>query len=157
MDTRKAKLTAESRIPQLPDCDLPPKKLEAPKDSGHHRVVLTWNSSSSSSALNDQPIGYCLYRSANRITAQDLDHCLNCRRVNSRPIIGTACVDTEVKDGGTYYYVAGATRFGNRVIRFSNATIAAIPWTAQSEQPKSGYLSCQAENPNPAPAPAAKR
>jgi hypothetical protein len=155
VDTPTAEPWAEARVPELPDCDLPPNKLEAPKESGHHRVVLTWNPSSSSSGLNDQSLGYCLYRSGDSITADDLDHCLNCGRVNRRPIFGTGCLDTQVKDGATYYYVSGATRFGSRVIRLSNMTTAFIPSTPQSKQPKSGYPLCQVESPSQAPLPAA--
>jgi hypothetical protein len=156
VDTPNAESRAEARLPDLPDCDLPPKKLEAPKESGHHRVMLTWNPSTSSSGLNDQSVGYCVYRSGDAITAHDLDHCLNCGRVNRRPIIGTGCLDTQVKDGATYYYVAGATTFGSRVIQLSNMTTAFIPSTAQSKQPQSGYPQCQLESPSPVPVPAAK-
>lgn len=156
VDTRIAEPWAEAHVPELPDCDLPPNNLEAPKESGHHRVVLTWNPSSSSSGLNDQSVGYCLYRSGDSITAHDLDHCLNCGRVNRRPIIGTGCLDTQVKDGATYYYVAGATRFGSRVIQLSNMTTAFIPSTAQSKQPESGYPLCQVESSSPVPVPAPK-
>ena len=156
VDTPNAESRAEARLPELPDCDLPPKKLEAPKESGHHRVMLTWNPSNSSSGLNDQSVGYCLYRSGDSITAHDLDHCLNCGRVNRRPITGTGCLDIQVRDGATYYYVAGATRFGSRVIQLSNMTTAFIPSTTPSKQPESGYPLCQAESPSPAPAPAAK-
>lgn len=154
-DPGNAETRPEGRVPELPDCDLPPNSLEAPKESGHHRVLLTWNPSSSSTGLNDLSVGYCLYRSRDSITAHDLDHCLNCGRLNRRPILGTGCLDTQVKDGATYHYVAGATRFGSRVIRFSNTTTALIPSTAQSKQPQSGYPLCQAESPNPAPVPAA--
>jgi hypothetical protein len=155
LDTPNSEPRFEARSPELPDCDLPPKKLEAAKESGHHRVMLTWNPSSSSSGLNDQSVGYCLYRSGDSITAHDLDDCLNCGRLNRRPIIGTGCLDTQVKDGATYYYVAGATRFGSRVIQLSNMTTAFIPSTAQSKQPESGYPLCQVLSPSPAPVPAA--
>lgn len=156
LDTPNAEPRAEPRLPELPDCDLPPNNLEAPKESGHHRVMLTWNPSTSSSGLNDQSVGYCVYRSGDAITAHDLEHCLNCGRLNRRPILGTGCLDTQVKDGATYHYVAGATRFGSRVIQLSNMTTAFIPSTAQSKQPQSGYPLCQLESPSPLPVPAAK-
>ena len=57
----------------LPDC--PPENSSKPSPASseplgeataanhHHRVVLTWNASSSSTGPTDPTVGYCLYRS----------------------------------------------------------------------------------------------
>lgn len=149
-DTAKANSGAEARQPELPDCGLPPEKLESSKVNGHHRVVLTWNPSSSSSGPNDQSVGYCLYRSGkDDITAKDLNHCYNCKRLNRRPIVGAGCVDNHVKDGATYHYVAGAIRISTRVNLFSNKMTAVIPSNAQSPHADTPYPLCEADNPPP--------
>jgi hypothetical protein len=138
-----AKPQLQTSQPALPDCDLSPMQLEASKIAGHHRVVLTWNPSISSSGPNDQSVGYCLYRSRkDDITAKDLKDCKNCERLNRRPVIGTGCVDTHVKDGATYHYVAGAIRVGAKVDRLSNKATAAVPTDPRSKGSDTQYPLC---------------
>lgn len=130
--------------PLLPDCDLPPTALDASRATGHHRVILTWNPSSSSRGANDQSVGYCLYKSRNGdITAKNLHDCRNCSRVNRRPILGSGCVDNYVEDGSTYQYVASAIKVGTSVKFFSNRTTAAIPKNTQTVRSDSPYPLCQ--------------
>lgn len=137
--------------PQLPDCDLSPNQAESSMTSGHHRVVLTWNASSSSNGPGDQSVGYCIYRSRNGdITAKDLDHCNNCTRLNRRPIIGTGCVDAQVEDGATYYYVTSGIRGGSKVGLFSKKTTAAIPANAPPKSSDSPYPLCRPDDSAPA-------
>jgi hypothetical protein len=142
----------------LPDC--PPENSAKPPSSAasellgeesaanhHHRVVLTWNASTSSTGPTDATVGYCLYRSEKQdITAKNFNDCMNCKQINGRPIVGTACVDNNVRDGGKYYYVVGAIRVGSPLSPFSNKTIAIIPSNAKSPQSASPYPSCYGEN-----------
>jgi len=139
----KAPPQVKTRPPELPDCDLPPGKVEASRAAGNHRVLLTWNPSASSSGPNDETVGYCLYRSTKDIRAKDLKNCENCERVNRRPIIGGGCTDANVKDGLTYYYVAGSTRIGSAVQDLSHKTIAIIPTKSKKRQISSQYPLCQ--------------
>lgn len=140
----------------LPDCpqnplEKPPSLEESePKADHHHSVVLTWNASPSSQGPTDPTLGYCLYRTGKQdISAKNLDHCIKCKRVNLRPIVGTACVDNTVRDGGKYYYVAGAIQVGNPLSSFSKKTIAIIPSNAKSPQSANPYPLCDGENSNP--------
>jgi len=137
----------QTRAGELPDCDLPPKKLETAKTAGNHRVLLKWNPSASSSGPNDPSVGYCLYRSNEDIRAKDLKNCENCERVNRRPIVGSGCIDANVKDGLTYYYVAGSTRIGSAVQELSHKTSAIIPTKPKKRQTSSQYPLCQADGP----------
>jgi len=133
--------------PQLPDCDTSPNKAESSMKTGHHRVVLTWNASSSSNGPGDQSVGYCIYRSRNiDITAKDLDHCNSCTRLNRRPVIGTGCVDDHVEDGATYYYVTSSIRGGSKVGRFSNQTTAAIPANSPPKSSDNPYPLCRPDD-----------
>jgi hypothetical protein len=142
----------------LPDCPAenasrPPSAAspELPEDESaanhHHRVVLTWNASTSSTGPTDPAVGYCLYRSRKeKITANHLDRCKNCKRVNRRPIVGTACVDHDVLDGQTYHYAVASVRSGSALSSFSNKATAVIPSNAKSPESASPYPSCDAEN-----------
>ena len=139
----------------LPDCppenSSKPSSAELPGEAAaanrHHRVVLTWDASSSSTGPTDPTVGYCLYRSREgAITANQLHRCKNCRRINRRPIVGTACVDNDVRDGHTYYYAAASIRSGGALGSFSNKATAIIPSNAQSPQAASPYPSCDGEN-----------
>lgn len=156
-----SKARTEAPVPQrprpLPDC--PPENSSKPSSAvselpeeataanHHHRVVLTWNASESSTGPTDPTVGYCLYRSREgTITAHNLNRCQNCKRINRRPIVGTACVDNDVRDGHTYFYAAAAIRPGSALSSFSNKTTAIIPSNAQSPQSASPYPSCDGEN-----------
>jgi len=152
----RAKTEAPVLEQPLPDCPLKPSEksglLEESESSAnhHHRVVLTWNASASAKGPTDPTVGYCLYRSGKKdITAKDLNHCTNCKRINRRPIVGTACVDNNVRDGGKYHYVAGAIRVGSELSFFSNKATAIIPSNAKSPQSASPYPSCDGENSTP--------
>jgi hypothetical protein len=142
----------------LPDC--PPENASKPASAAtpeslreqssanhHHNVVLAWKASSSSTGPMDPAVGYCLYRSRqDDITANDLDRCNNCKRINRRPIVGTACVDQDVQDGHTYYYAVASIRSGSALSSFSNKTIAMVPSTGKSPQSVPPYPSCDGEN-----------
>jgi len=142
----------------LPDCPLEnsstPASAAAPELPGeespanhHHSVVLTWSASSESTGPTDPAVGYCLYRSRkDEITANRLNRCENCKRINRRPIVGTACVDQDVRDGHTYHYAVASIRFGSTLSSFSNKTTASIPSDAENPRPVRPYPSCDGEN-----------
>jgi hypothetical protein len=155
-DRSKARTEAPVFEHPLPDCPLKPSEksglLEEPESSAnhHHRVVLTWIASTSSTGPTDPAVGYCLYRSRkDKITANDLNRCQNCKRVNRRPIVGTACVDQDVRDGHTYYYAVASIRSGSALSSFSNKATASVPSNATSSQSASPYPSCDGENSTP--------
>jgi len=145
----------------LPDC--PPENSSKPASRAasellgeesaanhHHHVVLNWKASSSSAGPTDPAVGYCLYRSRkDKITANDLNGCENCKRINRRPIVGTACVDSDVGDGRTYYYAVASIRSGSPLSSFSNNATAVIPSDAKSPQSASPFPSCDGENSTP--------
>jgi len=156
-DRTKARTEAPVLQRPLPDC--PPENASKPSSAAselpgeataanlHHRVVLTWNASDSSTGPTDPAVGYCVYRSRKGpITANTLNRCRNCKRINRRPIVGTACVDNDVRDGRTYYYAAAAIRSGSALSSFSNKITAIIPSSAQSPQSASPHPSCDGEN-----------
>jgi len=156
----RPKARTEAPVPERPLPDCPPENSsqhssaelpgEAPA-ANHHRVVLTWNASESPTGPTESRVGYCLYRSRQGpITANKLYRCKNCRRINRRPIVGTACVDNDVRDGHTYHYAVAAIRSGGALSSFSNKTTAIIPSNARSPQSASPYPSCDGENPTTA-------
>jgi len=103
------KIVAAERKPMLLHCpDAPYRKLQA-KDpaTGHHRVFLTWNASTSTRESDPDAFGYCLYRTQTPGKAKDCPKKYQkCEQVNVVPVRGTRCVDELVKDSTTYYYVA---------------------------------------------------
>jgi len=73
-----------------------------PTGPGAQTVTLSWNPSVPASAQpRDAVIGYIVYRSAT-------PHDTNAPPINTRRLTETACVDTQVKPGGIYYYVTRA-------------------------------------------------
>lgn len=117
-----------------PECPPSTKGGDVPKVTPNHRVILTWNPSSSSSGANDTTVFYCLYRMdendggniPNDLKRKDLHHCPDCQRVNQKAVPGIGCVDTRVKDGAIYLYWAGAIRKGSDLSEFSAGTSATI-------------------------------
>ena len=123
--------------------------LQPSPQTGHHRVILTWNASAPS-ADGKLPAGYCLYRIAAKDLAKLDKQCGNCEQVNQKPILGTACIDDLVQDGAKYYYVATAINANGIASSLSNHTLAEIPSTAQAKSFVSpAYPSCRAENGTP--------
>jgi len=158
----RPKARTEAPVPQRPLPDCPPENSskpssaelsgEAPAANRHHRVVLTWNASESPTDPTGSRVGYCLYRShKGAITASTLYRCQNCSRINRRPIVGTACVDNDVRDGHTYHYAVAAIRSGGALSSFSNKTTAIIPSNAPVPQSASPYPSCDGETSTTAP------
>lgn len=104
-----AKKTSSSRsaLPHLPLC--PAGGLATatlPIESvGHHQVILSWSASFQSSNPLRSAAGYCLYRSTEPDAAQQMATCSDCEQVSPVALQGTSCVDDQVEDGETYYYV----------------------------------------------------
>jgi len=160
-DRPKATTEAPTLKHPLPDC--PPENSSKPPSAAasellgeesaahhHHRVVLTWNASLSSTGPTDPAVGYCLYRSqTDEIKADELNCCKNWKQINRRPIVGTACVDYDVRDGHTYHYAAASIRFGSALSSFSNKATAIIPLNTKSPQSASPYPSCDGVNSTP--------
>jgi fibronectin type 3 domain-containing protein len=70
-------------------------------------VILTWKASPGKNI-----VGYCLYRSTQKDVAKNKPntpfHCVDCEQINAFPVKSTACVDVDVPDNSTYFYIATA-------------------------------------------------
>lgn len=122
--------------PTLPPC--PPGHLpilQSSAQTGHHRVILTWNASVPAPGPDGKAVGYCLYRSQTQGAAKQNPKCDICEQINPTPIVGTACVDLLVLDNTTYYYVVTAINAGGGTSASSNETPAPIPPGTQSAKP----------------------
>jgi hypothetical protein len=113
-------------IPGCPPAGSPMLQPSAPH-TGHHKVILTWNPSAPSPHPEDNPVGYCLYRSPTKGAALKNATCSNCEQINLVPVVGTACVDDLVQDGATYFYVATAINVNKIRSVSSNEIIVPIP------------------------------
>lgn len=136
-----------------------PKELRCPESHGarledvpehrHHRGILTWNASASSTNPERKAVGYCLYRfdPKNRDKVKHDKTCNICEQINEKPIKGTACIDTVVEDGAKYYYVATAVNKGGDPSPLSNDVFAEIPPTSQVKASVNvAYPLCRAGN-----------
>jgi hypothetical protein len=122
--------------PILPPC--PPaglQMLQPSSQTGHHKVVLTWNASVAGPGPDGKAVGYCLYRSQTQNAAKQNPTCSVCEQVNPTPIVGIGCVDDLVLDNATYYYVVTAISANKTISISSNETLAPIPPGAQSVKP----------------------
>jgi hypothetical protein len=120
----------------LPSC--PPaglQQLQPSSQTGHHKVVLTWNASLPAPGPGGKAVGYCLYRSQKQGAAKQNPLCSVCEQINPNPVVGTGCVDDLVLDNATYYYVVTAINANQRISASSNETPAPIPPGNQSVNP----------------------
>ncbi len=127
-------------------------------DTGDHRVTLTWNASVPRPNVNDEDIGYCLYRSKDHPVQKEKRKtpkvakkhpCQECEGVNTFPIRQTSCIDNVVEDDVLYYYVAIATN-KNGLSEFSNQARAKIPAKAAGMPlPSGSYRLCRARDDTP--------
>jgi len=113
-------------LPPCPSAPTPTLQASAP-GTGHHKVFLAWNASTSSGQPGGSTIGYCLYRSQKEGNAKKFPKCPDCEQVNLRPVLSSRCVDDLVKDQTTYYYVAIALNSGNDISSSTSEAIARIP------------------------------
>jgi len=144
---RADSLSQAASSPVLPPC--PPghlPMLQPSSQTGHHKVILTWNASVPAPGPDGKAVGYCLYRSQTQGAAKQNPKCDICEQINPTPIVGTACVDHLVLDNTTYYYVVTAINASGGISASSNETPAPIPPGDQPAKPASAntYPLCRA-------------
>jgi hypothetical protein len=123
------KVAAAEAMPSLHPCPEAPYPMLKAKDpvTGHHKVYLRWNASTSASGKDPNAFGYCLYRTQKPGRAKDCPkNYPTCEQVNVVPVRGTRCVDELVRDGTTYYYVAIAIN-SSSTSTTSDEAIADVP------------------------------
>jgi hypothetical protein len=141
-------IVAGERKPILRHCpDAPYRKIQANDPAtGHHRVFLTWNASTSTTKSDPNAFGYCLYRTQTPGKAKDCPTKYpKCEQVNVLPVRGTRCVDELVKDSTTYYYVAIAIS-SNDKSNTSEEAIADVPAAGKRNPPPpdaASYPACR--------------
>ena len=145
---REKVIAAASRpfLPPCPSAPIPMLQASVPA-TGHHKVFLTWNASTSSGQPGTSTIGYCLYRSQKKGNAKKFPKCPDCEQVNLRPVLSLRCVDDLVKDRTTYYYVAIAINSGNGISSATSEAIAKIPVAEQQNAAPpdaTSYPACRA-------------
>ena len=142
------KIVAAQRKPMLRHCPAAPYPMLQAEDpaTGHHRVFLKWDASTSASGSDSKELGYCLYRTQKPGRAKDCPKKYpNCEQVNVVPVSGTRCVDELVKDNSTYYYVAIAIT-STDTSTTSEEAIAEVPAAGKRNPPPPGadsYPACR--------------
>lgn len=128
----------------LPQCP-PGKPVSSPPRAAamHHKVVLSWNASTSAGQPGNNAVGYCIYRSEQQISVKNLKDCNSCEQVSPAPILDTGCVDDGVRDGKAYFYVAITIDTGKQVSDFSNQVMAVIPPDKASVGSPTSLPSCR--------------
>jgi hypothetical protein len=114
--------------------------------SGAHNVTLTWTASATAIKPGSSPIGYCLYRSSSKIVSSGKDFkCVGCEQINLTPITNTGCLDDQVQNETTYYYVAAAINEAGLLSGPSNQAQANVPSASQKpkESGASSYAACR--------------
>jgi hypothetical protein len=142
------KIVATARKPMLRHCPDAPYPMLQAKDpaTGHHRVFLKWDASTSASGSDSRELGYCLYRTQKPGRAKDCPKKYpKCEQVNVVPVSGTRCVDELVKDNSNYYYVAIAITLTDTSTT-SEEAIAEVPAAGKQNPPPPGadsYPACR--------------
>jgi hypothetical protein len=125
--------TSSLSLPPCPPAGLAP--LRPSSNTGHHKVILSWNRSVPSPDPDRNPVGYCLYRSKKQHATKQNPTCSDCELISPTPIIGTGCVDDLVSDSATYYYVVTAINANRKISSASNETLVLIPSGEQRSKP----------------------
>ena len=115
---------------------------------GHHKVLFRWNASAPSPHPENNAVGYCLYRSKFKGLPKKNPRCSQCELVNSAIIPAAdnlACVDDQVADDTTYYYVATAIDKNRNLSPTSNEIPVTIPAASQhtGNSIPHGIISCR--------------
>ncbi len=141
---RPSPAASDPILPPCPPAGLQP--LQSSAQTGHHKVILTWNASVPGPGPDGKAVGYCLYRSQKQNAAKQNPTCSDCEQVNPTPVVVTGCVDDLVLDNATYYYVVTAINSNKRISSSSNETPAPIPPGTQSVKPApaTSYPLCRA-------------
>jgi len=135
-------------LPSCPSAPYPMLQASAP-EVGHHKVFLSWKASSSAGGSGAANVGYCLYRSQKKSTANVSTKCPDCEQVNLVPVPGTRCVDDVVHDQTTYYYVAVAINSAGRTSSPTKEAVAKIPVAGRKNPAPpdaASYPACRAGN-----------
>jgi hypothetical protein len=133
-------------LPPCPSAPYPMLRVSAP-DTGHHKVFLSWNASSSSGLPGDPTVGYCLYRSQTPAMARNCPKYPKCEQVNLVPVPSPRCVDQLVKDHTTYYYAVIAINSAGKTSTTSEEAIAEVPIAGKQDPAPSDaatYPTCRA-------------
>jgi hypothetical protein len=149
-DASKAELRLLTAAqPKPPPCPQSNGDILKPSpQTGHHKVILTWNANPYSNDPHHRAVGYCLYRSEKQNVAATDPKCRTCEQINQNPISDTACVDDLVQDNKKYYYVATAVNEYGEASSLSKETLAEIPPATQVTHPASAtsYPRCRQNN-----------
>jgi hypothetical protein len=141
--------THPSLVTRTPNCPPGGSAMLQPSapDTGHHRVVLTWDASKSSPIAEDDAIGYCIYRSKKKGVARKNPNCNDCEQVNVIPVKATRCIDDLVQDRVTYYYVVAAINRQGVVSSSSNEILVSIPpGQRHASTSESSYPFCRGDS-----------
>lgn len=135
--------TSGLSLPACPPAGVQP--LQRSAQTGHHKVVLSWNANAFSRDPELQTVGYCLYRSSKRHAAKNNPTCHDCEQINPVPIVGTGCVDDLVLDSATYYYAVTAINAKGKISAAVSEALAPIPPGKQSAKsvPATSYPFCR--------------
>jgi hypothetical protein len=130
-------------LPACPPAGIQP--LQPSSQTGHHKVVLSWNANASSPDPEVKTVGYCLYRSSKQHAAKNNPTCHDCEQINPAPIVGTGCVDDLVLDSATYYYAVTAINAKGKISAAMSEALAPIPPGKQSAKsvPATSYPLCR--------------
>jgi hypothetical protein len=141
---RPSPAASDPILPPCPPAGLQP--LQPSAQTGHHKVILTWNASVPGPGPNGKAVGYCLYRSQKQGAAKQNPICSACEQINPKPVVGIGCVDDLVLENATYYYVVTAINANKKISASSNETLAPIPLGKQSANPMpaNSYPLCRA-------------
>lgn len=105
-------------------------------------MTLTWKAS-----RGNKVSGYCLYRSANEGVAKNKPNtpfsCTGCEQINSIPVVPIGCVDDQVVDDSTYFYVAVAVDASQELSPASNEVRADIRKPFSTPPQASPYNLCR--------------
>jgi hypothetical protein len=124
---RQGETKAVSKAQDVPSCtatSMSPSARDAVTQANEnaHSVTLSWNASVAKSASKLDAIeGYYVYRSLASQTYTENN------RINSLPLPGTTCVDTDVQPGEIYYYSVKAVAVSGAKSDFSKEAKAKIP------------------------------
>jgi hypothetical protein len=135
--------TSSLSLPACPPAGIQP--LQPSSQTGHHKVVLSWNANAFSPDPEVKTVGYCLYRSSKQHAAKNNPTCNDCEQVNPAPIVGTGCVDDLVLDSATYYYAVTAINAKGKISAAVSEALAPIPPGKQSAKsvPATSYPFCR--------------
>lgn len=144
---QKAVATGKGVLPRCPGANISMLQESTP-GTGHHKVFLSWNPSSS------PDVGYCLYRrqrkrqekkTARKIS--ELIECLDCEQINLLPDRSTRCVDDLVMDETVYSYLVVAINSRGEISSPTNEALARVPAAKrQNRAPadSASYPACRA-------------